>query len=359
MASNKHNATKMNNRYVYGSLTRISDLEATPSTWAVHPLKRDEWETGDFVVGKFVTNTCSASDWVELTNGRHARLMRGDMLVGALGVRRATLESVGDWQSIGPDGRMEDLTRAGLFGRETNHSVRIPPHPSFIYQGHVIRNGRKVHMQDFCPKNVTEAPYNCPTILIIGTSMSVGKTCAARVIIRLLKEMGVRRVVGTKLTGAGCYDDMLSFHDAGADAVFDFVDAGLPSSAVPLEEYKQSLRLLLSMVSAQNPDIVVAEAGASPFEVYNGATALQAVANQARFLVLCANDPYAVLGASQSLDMKPDMISGVATSTSAGIELVEQLAGVPALSLCTDESVNELRKMLRVVLMREKILFVP
>ena len=304
------------------------------------------------MVGEFVTASCSNSNTVELANGRHARLMQGDLLVGALGVRRATLESVGDWQSIGPDGRMEDLTHAGLFGRETNHSVHIPPHPSFIYQGHVIREGTKVCMQDFCKKNVPAivTTYDCPTILIIGTSMSVGKTFAGRAIIRLLKNMGFRRVVATKLTGAGCYSDILSFHDAGADAVFDFVDAGLPSSAVPLEEYQQSLQLLLSMVSAQHPDIVVAEAGASPFEVYNGAAALQAMVNRDPFVVLCASDPYAVLGVTKSFGIQPDIVSGIAASTSAGIELVEKLAGVPALNLNTDESVDELRKLLTIVL---------
>jgi hypothetical protein len=177
--------------------------------------------------------------------------------------------------------------------------------------------------------------------------MSVGKTCAARVIIRLLKDMGVRRVVGTKLTGAGCYNDILSFHDAGADAVFDFVDAGLPSSAVPPEEYKQTLQSLLSMVSAQNPDVVVAEAGASPFEVYNGAAALQEVANRAHFVVLCASDPYAVLGVTKSFGIKPDIVSGIATSTSAGVELMEKLTGIPALSLSTDESIDELRTLLK------------
>jgi len=350
-------------RYVYGSLTRASDLKETEPSWSSRPLRRKEWETGDFVVGKFDPTTSRGgglTETVEISTGRHARLMKGDLLVGALGVRRATLESVGDWKSIGEDGRMEDLTRAGLFGRELDHSIHMAPHPSFLYQGHVIRqNGSKVTMRDFAAQEnlpESESTCRCPTtILVIGTSMSVGKTCTARVIIRTLKDIGVNRVVGTKLTGAGCYSDILSFSDAGADAVFDFVDAGLPSSVVPPEDYHRALKLLLAKVSASNPDVVVAEAGASPFEAYNGATAMREMTKRADLIVLCASDPYAVLGVMKTYGIQPDLISGIATTTSAGIELVQTMTGIPALSLQTEESINELRKLLTVLVDEKKI----
>jgi len=338
-----------NNRYIYGSLTRTSDLPTTQSSCVVHPLKREEWATGDFVVGAY-TGTGSPTDIVELATGRYARLMRNDLLVGALGIRRATLESVGDWHNIGVNGRMEDLTKSGFFGRERDHNIRIPDAPPFVYQGHVIRNGRKVCMQDFVPPLPETTPYTSPTIIILGTSMSVGKTSAARVIIHLLKRMGVANVVGTKLTGAGCYSDILNMHDAGADAVFDFVDAGLPSTVVPLEQFRESVHVLLSIVSSQHPDIVVAEVGASPFEAYNGAAALLKIAHRAEFVVLCASDPYAVLGISQTFGIQPDVVTGIATATSAGVNLVERLAGVPALNLCTEESVDELERLLRAAL---------
>jgi hypothetical protein len=350
MNSFQHNQ-EMNNRYVYGSLTRNSDLPSTQSSWVVHPIKRDEWDTGDYVCGKFTKPTGSACEYVQLTTGRRAKLMRGDLVVGVLGVRKATLEAVGDWHAIGNDGRMEDLVGAGLFGKETDHSSRIPPHPSFVYQGHVIRNGAKVCMQDFVPTCLpVTTSYTCPTILILGTSMSVGKTWAAQVIIHLLKEMGVKNVVGTKLTGVGFYSDILSMRDGGADAVLDFVDAGLPSTTVPLEQYKQSLQLLLSMISEEHPDIVVAEAGASPFEAYNGAAVLEEMLARAQFVVLCASDAYSVLGIMQTFGLQPDIITGIATATSAGMELVEKLTGVPALNLCKDESVEKLEKLLRVAL---------
>ncbi len=332
----------MEKRYVFSALTRISDLNTVPFT--VQQLARDDWATGDYVVGE-VLSAHRQPDTIELTTGRMARVMPGDWVIGAFGVRRATLEAVGDWQSIQKDNLMEDMTNAGFFGRVTSQSVLISPQPVLVYRGHVIREDHKVCMRDFVP-TVEPRPYTCPTVMIIGTSMSAGKTTAARVIIHLLKEMGLQ-VIGTKLTGAGRYRDILSMHDAGADAIFDFIDAGLPSSVVPPEEFRQALRQLLSRIMAQTPDVVVAEAGASPFEPYNGAIVLEEISEQIRFTVLCASDPYAVIGVSQSFGITPNIVSGITTNTTAGIELVEKLARVPALSLTTNESVDKLRTLLK------------
>ena len=64
----------MAKRYVYGSFARISDLETVPFT--VHQLKRDYWETGDYVVGRMIAPKPDTSDTVELTTGRFAHLMK-------------------------------------------------------------------------------------------------------------------------------------------------------------------------------------------------------------------------------------------------------------------------------------------
>ena len=212
-------------------------------------------------------------------------LFEGDLVLGAFGVRRATLEAVGDWQSIGPDGRFENMTPAGLFGRVTSKSFLLSQITSLVYRGHVLREGRKVRMQDF-GLPARDLPYDCPTILIVGTSMSAGKTITARIIIHLLKQFELK-VIGTKLTGAGRYRDILAMSDAGADKVFDFVDAGLPSSIMPPEVFRHSLRNLLATIAAEKPDVVVAEAGASPYEPYNGSVVLEEIVSRS-VLPFCA-----------------------------------------------------------------------
>lgn len=335
----------MTGRYFFSSLTRISDLPSQP--FAVVPLPRPQWETGDYAVGEVIAPVPSSAV-VELTDGRLAGLLEGDEMVGALGVRRATLEAVGDWQSIGEDGRLENLTAAGLFGRVTSQSSLIPPLPSLIYRGHVLRGGGKVRMKDFVAP-LPERPYDCPTILIVGTSMSAGKTTAARIIIHQLKQLGLK-TVGTKLTGAGRYRDILAMGDAGADGIFDFVDMGLPSSVVPPEEFRLGLRQLLVRIAREGPDVVVAEAGASPLEPYNGAVVLAEMQEKISCTVLCASDPYAVVGVSQGFGIRPDLVSGIAANTTAGIALVEKLTGIKTLAVSDRSSWPELRAILQACL---------
>ena len=61
--------------------------------------------------------TPSRLSQIELTSGRMVEVVEGDLIVGAFGVRYATLEAVGGWQGIGHDRMMEALTGAGLLGR--------------------------------------------------------------------------------------------------------------------------------------------------------------------------------------------------------------------------------------------------
>ena len=211
----------MKPHYFFGSVTRCSDLAEEP--FDVQELDRAHWATGDFVVGR-ITGKRNRLYHCETRSGRMADLVRDDLIIGALGCRAATLEGVGDWRETGPDGVLEALTSAGLLGRSTSISPTFPSLVNMQYTGHVVRNGHKVTMRDF----VTPAPaatLDIPVILLIGTSMRAGKTISAKILIRLFKEHGLR-VVGAKITGAGRYRDILGMSDAGADAVFDFVDVG-------------------------------------------------------------------------------------------------------------------------------------
>ena len=195
----------MKPRYIFTSLTRISDLPEIP--FSVEPLPRREWETGDYVVGEVVSPPHRLS-LIELGNGRMVEVVEGDMIVGAFGVRYATLETVGGWQGIGHDQMIEALTGAGLFGKATSRSTLLPSPPSLVYKGHVLTNEKKATMLDYAPQ-VPEREFDLPVVLLVGTSMSAGKTTSAKVIVRLLREAGFV-VIGAKLTGAGRYRDILA-----------------------------------------------------------------------------------------------------------------------------------------------------
>jgi hypothetical protein len=323
------------------SLARISDLGPRP--YDVVYIPRDSWSAGDYVLGK-VTLAPRENRRIEGIDGRDIEIGIGDLVIGALGARAATLGAVGSWESIESDGVMETLTSAGLLGKATSVAWNAPAMVRLAYAGHVVRGGGKVVMKGFVTKAVA-APFTGPIILIIGTSMDAGKTSAARVLVRHLRATG-QRVVGTKLTGAGRYRDILAMRDAGADAVLDFVDAGLPSSVCPQPEYREALTNVLGRIADAAPDIAVAEAGASPLEPYNGATLMAAIRDQVRLTVLCASDPYAVVGVVQGFGIVPDFVAGLAANTTAGRDLVRKLTGLEALDLHDPVSHPRLREIL-------------
>ncbi len=326
---------------VYGSLTRIAPLKARG--FVVRPLPRDEWASGDYVVGH-VCQPPRGYAKVEIPTGRMVEVTEGTDIVGALGVRHATLEVTGTWEEIGDDGRMEVLTSAGLFGVMTSASPYVKQLIAMDYRGHVLLDGEKATMRQFV-SSVPRRPFAVPTVLMTGTSMSAGKTTAARAIIRQLRVAGLR-VLGAKLTGAGRYRDILHMADAGAHDIVDFVDVGLPSTVYPEEAYRPIVHELLSKMAAAEPDVAVVEIGASPLEPYNGAAAIEAIKDSVQCIVLAASDPYAVHGVMHAFGIQPDLVTGIAANTRAGVELIEALCGVPALNVTDPESLPALRGIL-------------
>ncbi len=329
-------------RCKFGSLARITDLPTR--TFTVETLPRTEWDTGDYVVG--LVTDASGYRTIELPNGRDMEVAEGDAVVGAFGRREATLEMTGSWHAIGEDRTMHALTRAGLFGHAESRSTLIQRPLELRYYGHVHRDDAKVTMREAAP-TVEETPFTTPTVLFVGTSMSAGKTTAARIVTRRLTRMGLD-VLGAKVSGAGRYEDMLSILDAGADWGFDFVDVGLPSTVVPEAEYRSAVRQLLSQMAAPPADVAVVEIGASPLEPYNGAVAVEELQDALAMTVLCASDPYAVLGVETAFDtLSTDLVTGIATNTAAGVALLEQLTDRPAFNIRDKETHDRLDTLLR------------
>lgn len=334
----------MNRHYFFTSVTRCSDLWTVP--FGTRRLDKSSWATGDFVVGRVVGERNRLYE-CETKTGRMADLVRGDLLVGALGKRSATLEGVGDWRAVGDDLELDSLTSAGLLGGATSISPMLPYLMRLEYLGHVVRQDVKLNMMDFVTPAAPRA-LDIPVVLLIGTSMSSGKTTAGQVIIRALKYLDVD-VVGAKLTGAARYRDILKFRDAGARRVIDFVDAGLPSTVCSEERFRTAFELMLSKIAAWDAQVLVAEAGASPLEPYNGATVVEYLRDLARFTVLCASDPYAVLGVQTAYGagLRADLVTGPAANTVAAIGLVHELSGHLALNLLDRNTYPELVALLK------------
>ena len=309
------------------SLTRIADFDRNPFDF--HPLDRSLWDSGDYVITE-VTGERSDLYVVESCQGEMVPVRAGDQVIGALGHRAATLEGVGSYVDV-VRGEMHALTGAGLLGRFTSYSILLPEPLALRYRGHIVREGAKVTMKQFA-MDLDEGEFGVPTILIIGTSMSAGKTVTGRRVCEILSASGFD-IVGAKLTGAGRYRDVVSFGRAGASHIFDFVDVGLPSTVVPEPEFREAIRPLLSHIDSIRPDFLVAETGASPLEPYNVGPAMDELGNNIACILLAASDPYAVVGVEKAFGVKPDLVTGPAANTSAATDLVRKLSSLPAINV--------------------------
>ena len=326
---------------VYGSLARIADFGN--SNFDLVELDRSDWGTGDYVQGE-VVGSWTPLYRVEDRSGLMVKVEAGDWVVGALGDRAATLEGVGGWADIKDDGIMHALTSAGLMAVFTSKSTLLPHPLTLKYHGHLCRGGRKVCMSDFAIRSDGHE-FNVPTVLLFGTSMSAGKTTTGRRVCKELDRAGLF-VIGAKLTGAARYRDILSFLKTGAREIYDFVDAGLPSTVVPAADFRAAIRPLLKHINDRKPDFVVVEAGASPMEPYNGQTLIEELGDNIVCSILCASDPYAVVGVQKAFGRTPDLVTGPATQTSAAVALVEKLTGLRGINVIDPAATVTFREFL-------------
>jgi hypothetical protein len=108
-----------------------------------------------------------------------------------------------------------------------------------------------------------------------------------------------------------------------------------------------ALRNLLSRMIGVGADVVVAEVGASPpgalqrRDGHTGDRAERALHRALRLGLLRGHR------GDKSLRQSPDSVTGLATSTSAGIELVEKLSGIRALDVLDRGSLPQLGAVLK------------
>lgn len=346
------------------SLTRIWPEGLEDPEMEVLP--RSRWAFGDYAVGE--VEKVWGGRTVELADGREVPLTPGDFVIGALGSRFATLEATGSWEDVRADGVFHLLGGGGIFGRVRSISSLLVPLVQLRYTGHVMDGTEKRTMQG-CARHFPLAGGSSgvgisrmsgtsgkppgsggsgrtPVVLLTGSSMSAGKTTAARVVVRRLRTMGLR-VVAAKFTGAGRYRDILAMRDAGAEAIFDFVDAGLPSTHCPAPDFRAAAERILSGIENEGADVAVIEIGASPLEPYNGTSAVALLRDRIRFHILCASDPYAVVGVLQAYGVVPDLVTGTTSNTEAGVQLVDRLTGLRALDVRLPSAMPDLDAALR------------
>jgi hypothetical protein len=304
-------------------------------------------EEGIVIVGE-VLNNKSTYNTLELASGRMAKVVKGDIIVGALGPRRALFGYSGHVpSSVKPGDIIQLLNIGGVMGIcDSATADKGKPFDcrvlgvvlQFPYLGERIGIPARVGHRalDF---NATLDTHGVPVVALAGTCMEAGKTAAAAAIVARMRHRGLV-VDAFKATGVSLRRDILAFEDAGARRTTIFTDLGVVTTTG--RTGPALTRTMLTELSAGKPDAIVFELGDGLLGTY-GVDAILDCADIRRALtgvVLSANDPVAAWGGVKLLrerfSIEPCLVTGPSTDNQVGIEIIEQQMGVKAVNAITD-----------------------
>ncbi|MBX5459506.1 MAG: hypothetical protein IRZ28_00305 [Steroidobacteraceae bacterium] len=289
-----------------------------------------------------VLNNKSTYNTLELTSGRMAKVGKGDIVVGALGHRKALFGYSGHVpKTVRPGDVIQLLNIGGVLGvcDSVNPDkgkpfdcrvIGVALH--FPYLGERIGVPARVGSRklDAAAKLDTRG---VPVVALAGTCMEAGKTAAACAIVSRMRHRGLV-VDAFKATGVSLRRDILAMEDAGARRSMIFTDLGIVTTT--RASGPALTRTMLTELAAGKPDVIVFELGDGILGTYGVDAILEAedVRSALTGVVLSANDPVAAWGGVKLLrerfGIEPCVVTGPATDNSVGVEIIEQQLGVPA-----------------------------
>ncbi|MDH3978233.1 MAG: hypothetical protein OEU86_06920 [Gammaproteobacteria bacterium] len=294
-----------------------------------------------------ILNSKSTYNTLELTSGRMAKVAKGDIVVGALGHRKALFGYSGHLpEKLVPGDTVQVLNIGGVLGicDSVNANFGAPFDAEvlgavleFPYLGERIGVPAKVGVEQLDLNALIETG-DVPVVALAGTSMDSGKTAAASAIVSRLRHNGYT-VDAFKATGVSLRRDILAMEDAGARNTSIFTDFGVVTTTP--ENGPPVTRMMLTQLAADKPDAIVFELGDGLLGAYGVEAILKDAGVRASItcLVLCANDPVAAWGGvkllQEEFDMTPDVVTGPATDNLIGSNLIKEKFGIPAFNAIT------------------------
>lgn len=275
---------------------------------------------------------------IELTNGRRARLFHGDKIVVCYGNRYAPHQ----FEAVVPDtmGPCHLVAAGGIAGRVLSKHDKMKEPTKLIPLGILANSkGRPLNLGDFALESHSGVRPQPLTLAVAGTAMDSGKTTTAASVIRGLTASGLK-VGAAKVTGTGAGGDLWFMKDAGADPVFDFVDAGLPSTyrATP-RQIDEIVALLNSHLRNGPVDAIVLEVSDGLYqEETAGLFSSAAFQSIVHGIIFAAND---AMGAKTGVewlwqrDLPVLALSGVLTSSPLATREAQEAVGLPILKVKT------------------------
>ena len=300
-------------------------------------------EEGVLVAAR-VLNNKSRYNQLELTSGRMATVNQGDVIVGALGHRKALRGYSGHLpKQLKPGDTIQILNIGGVLGICDSANPDVgPPFDcevlgtvlAFPYLGERIgvpaRSGT-----DTLDDNPIIDTDDVPVIALAGTCMDSGKTAAACAIVGRLRHLGFD-VAACKATGVSLRRDVLAMEDAGASETMIFSDFGIVTTTG--SNGPALTRSLLTRLAAWRPDVIVLELGDGLLGAYGVEAILsdEAIREALTAVVLCANDPVSAWGGAEILrkqfDIEPAVVTGPATDNAVGIQQIDERLSLPAIN---------------------------
>jgi hypothetical protein len=245
-----------------------------------------------------VLNNKSRYNQLELTSGRMATVNQGDVIVGALGHRKALRGYSGHLPTkLLPGDTIQILNIGGVLGHCDSANPDVgPPFDcevlgtvlSFPYLGERIGVPARAGAGALDDDGSINA-NNVPVIALAGTCMDSGKTAAACAIVGRLRHLGYNV--------AAC--------------------KGL---------------------AAKSPDAIVLELGDGLLGAYGVEAILsdEAIRDALTVIVLCANDPVSAWGGAKILrndfNIEPAVVTGPATDNDVGVQQIDERLALPAIN---------------------------
>ena len=318
-------------------------------------------EEGVLVAAR-VLNNKSRYNQLELTSGRMATVNQGDVIVGALGHRKALRGYSGHLPtSLKPGDTIQILNIGGVLGicDSANPDVGAPfdcevlgTVLSFPYLGERIGVPARAGSMTL-EENPAIDTNAVPVIALAGTCMDSGKTAAACAIVSRLRHLGLN-VSACKATGVSLRRDVLAMEDAGASESMIFSDFGIVTTTEA--NGRQLTRALLTGLASRKPDVIILELGDGLLGAYGVGSILSDDEIRAALtaVVLCATDPVSAWGGVELLrkefDIEPALVTGPATDNAVGVQQIAERTGLPGINALVngvalgDKVANLLRK---------------
>ena len=289
-----------------------------------------------------IMNNKSTYNTLELTSGRMAKVVRGDIVVGALGHRKALFGYSGHIPgTLKPGDIIQMLNIGGVLGIcDSATADKGKPFDckvlgtvlTFPYLGERIGVPAKVGYKAL-DYTVALEQHGVPVVALAGTCMEAGKTAAASAIISRMRHRGLI-VDAFKATGVSLRRDIMAFEDSGARRTMLFTDLGIVTTTAKCGP--ALTRTMLNEMAGGRPDAIVFELGDGLLGTYGVESILREadIRQSLSAVVLSANDPVAAWGGVKLLrerfGIEPCVVTGPSTDNQVGVEIIREQMKVEA-----------------------------